>query len=158
MLSLTCSCIEPRIVQFGKNPLSPFKVIRISGIDFTVPIIAQSKRLNLTPEIVAIFLCCFGWMCTSLNGVLLGRQSKSVPTHGMKDIKTLAPLVTANNICGSVTFGMPHMQSGTGRIRKHIETVKFGSRKIVYSFETLVVGPELLPSGFNLFEVIIHRS
>jgi hypothetical protein len=52
---------------------------------------------------------------------------------------------------------MANMQSGAGRIREHVEAIKFWFGKIVGRFETLVFGPVLLPSGFNLFEVIIHR-
>ena len=47
--------IKPGVVQFGKDPLRPFKIGGISGIYFTVPVITQTERLNLTSEIVAIF-------------------------------------------------------------------------------------------------------
>ena len=96
-------------------------------------------------------------MGTGLDGILLSRKSESIPTHRMQHIEAFAAFVTANDVGGGITFGMTYVQSGSGWVREHIETVKFGFRKIVCCLETLVVGPELLPSGFDLLEIIIHR-
>ena len=155
--SLAGSCIKPGVVQFGEDPLGPFEIGGIGGIDFAVPIVAQSEGLNLASEIVAVFLGRFGRMSTGLNGILFGRQSEGIPTHGVKHIEAFAAFVTANDVGGGITFGMTNVQSGPGWVREHIQTVKFGFGKIVCRLETLVVGPELLPPGFDLFEVIIHR-
>ena len=52
MPSFICFSIKPGVVQFGENPLSPAEIFRISGIDFTVPVVAQSKRFDLAAEIM----------------------------------------------------------------------------------------------------------
>ena len=105
--------IEPGVVEPGKDPLGPFEIGRIGGIDLAVPVVTQSEGLNLTPEIVAVFLGSLGRMRSGLDGILLGWQSESIPSHRMEDIKTLTPLVPANDVGGRVAFGMPNMQACT---------------------------------------------
>src|SRR5439155_1105716 len=49
-LGLVCLRIEPGIVKLEKNPLRPFEIVRVGGVDLTCPIVAEPERLDLTLE------------------------------------------------------------------------------------------------------------
>ena len=72
---------------------------------------------------------------------------------GMQDIEALHPLVAANDIGGRVALGMANMESGPGRIRKHVESVKlriFAARLArIGGAKRAVFGPMALPGGFE---------
>jgi len=103
--------IKPCIVQLDEDPLCPSKITRIGGIDLTVPVVSQSQGFNLSAEVFTIFLCGGSWMGPCLNGILFGRQSIGIPSHGMKNIKTLHPFIPGHNISCGVSFRMSHMQT-----------------------------------------------
>ena len=51
------------------------------------------------------------WVGTGFDRILLSREAKSIPTHGMEDIVPSHALVTGYNICCSITFGMTYMKT-----------------------------------------------
>ena len=117
--------IEPGIEQTDKDPLGPFKIIRIGGIDFAVPVIAQSQRLNLPAEGVTILLSGYRGMCPGLNGILFCRQSEGIPSHRMKNVEAIGPLEPAYNVGCRISFGMTYVEAGPGRVGEHIQTIEF---------------------------------
>src|SRR2546423_7004579 len=116
-------------------------------------------------------------MLSSLDGVLLSRQTESVPTHGMKHVQPSRSLVAREDIGRGVAFGMPHMQARPGRIWEHVQDVELGnfwnrctsmsSRKWmgcrdrlagVPGPESLVLIPMLLPFRFDDMKRILPAS
>jgi len=86
-----------------------------------------------------------------LDGVLLGGQTKSVPTHRMEHVKPLGALVAGQNVRGGVAFGMPDVQAGARRVREHVEDVMF-RRKLLgihgFCFETMAPGERVFPWNY----------
>ncbi|CJD72717.1 Uncharacterised protein [Streptococcus pneumoniae] len=111
-------------VKLGENPLSPLVVVWICCIDFTIPVIRKSKRIDLTFEVGNVFRCKFCWVITSIHSVLLCRQTKSIPTHWVKDIVALRTFVTTEDIGCSITFWVSYVQTSSRRIREHIKRIK----------------------------------
>src|SRR5215471_19048600 len=100
----------------------------------------------------------------------------------MQNVEPLAAFITRENIGGSITLGMPDVQSCTGRIREHIEDIEFfdgfrvdlamaaGERVIaghplsgIPGAKSLPAIPIALPLGFNHMKWILspgcgHKS
>src|SRR3954469_15472573 len=99
-------------------------------------------------------------MLARANGVLLGRQPKSIPPHWVKHIEAAEPLVTRDDVGGGVAFRMADMQPRPARIRKHIEHIVLRPRRIEPGFarigrpERFLLFPNALPFRLKLVEWI----
>src|SRR5471032_926991 len=97
-------------------------------------------------------------MLAGANGVLLCRQTKGIPAHGMKHIETAKAFVSGNDVCGGITFGMTDMQPRSARIRKHVEDVKLWFGRIesrfagIWSVKGVLLFPDALPFRLELVE------
>ena len=65
--------VVPRIEELNEYPLRPFVVGRIRGLEFTRPIQAETDIVELLAVACGIYLRCFLWMLTRLDGILLSR-------------------------------------------------------------------------------------
>ena len=59
------------------------------------------------------------------DGVLFGRQSKTVIAERVQDIESIHALVARKNIGGDVTKWVANVQAGSRWVRKHIENKQF---------------------------------
>ena len=152
--------IEPRIINLEKNPLRPFEVTRIGGVDFTLPIIGETDPLQLRFEFGNVLAGGDSGMLAALDRVLFCRQAKGVPAHRMENIEPAHPFVTRDNVGGRITFRMSHVQTGAAWIRKHVEHVEFRFGRVeilrarIRRVKNLALVPDRLPLGLNLVERI----
>ena len=65
-----------RAVELEENPLGPAHVFWVGGGDFTIPVVGESKRLELAAEGLDVGRSGDRGVLTGLDGVLLGRQSE----------------------------------------------------------------------------------
>src|ERR1700730_5680738 len=99
-------------------------------------------------------------MLPGLNGILLGRQTKRVPTHRMQNVEAADSLIARDNVGGGLPFRMSDVQSGAARIWEHIEHVELGLGRIEIFFtrirrmKKLALIPDLLPLRLDLIERI----
>ena len=97
-------------------------------------------------------------MLAGLDGVLLGRESEGIPTHGVENVEAIHALVATDNVSGGVALGVPYVQTLTRRIREHVQDVVFRLGRIeaflagTGSAEGFVFSPMGLPFGFELVE------
>ena len=89
------------------------------------------------------------------DGVILRRRAKRIPTHRMKDVETLEPLVSGPAIRKDVAAPMSDVQARSGRIGKHIEAVIFRSGIVVFRFVKAVGNPVFTPLRLDLARVVI---
>ena len=150
--------IEPGAVKALENPLRPLVILRVGGVDFLVPVVAEAKALDLAAEIVAVLLGRNGRVRTGLNGVLFGREAESVPTHRVQHVETAAALVAADDIGSGVTFGVAHMEARAARVREHVQAVILGLGLIGARLESLMFFPVGLPLGFDLLRIVLCHS
>ena len=149
---------EIGIIQLEENPLGPADILRVSGVHFAIPIVAEAEFLKLTAEVVGISLGSNARMLAGLDGVLLGRESEGIPTHGVENVEAIHALVATDNVSGGVALGVPYVQTLTRRIREHVQDVVFRLGRIeaflagTGSAEGFVFSPMGLPFGFELVE------
>ena len=56
-----------------ENPLRPFEISRIGGVDFAIPVVAEAEGFDLFTEVVDVFLGGDRRMGSGVDGVLFGR-------------------------------------------------------------------------------------
>ena len=100
-------------IQLDKNPLRPFVVFRICRVNFSVPVVAETKFFDLTAEVIDILLVKSMNIITGVNCILLCRQTKGVPAHRVEHIVALHAFHAADDICRCVAFRMTDVKSGT---------------------------------------------
>ena len=74
---------QPLFEQLQKYPLRPFVILRVGGIDFAVPVVAEPDRIDLPPEIGDRLFGGYPRMYAGFDGVIFGRQAERVPAHGV---------------------------------------------------------------------------
>ena len=147
-------------VELHKNPLSPFVIVDIGGVDLTIPVVAETEGFDLFTEVVDIFLSGDRRMSTGIDSVLFSGQTESIPPHRVKDVETLHAFVAADDIGGGISFGVTDMESGAGGIGEHIQAVIFGFVNKVFGAEGFVILPETLPFFLDRREIVlrIHKN
>ena len=94
-------------------------------------------------------------MHAGLHGVLLGWQTKRIPTHGVKNIEALHALGARGNVGADVSNWMPDVQARARRIGKHIEHIKFWFGRVkagvawIARDERTALLPPCLPLALN---------
>jgi hypothetical protein len=106
--------------------LRPLEIIGVGRGEFARPVVAEAEAFDLLREIGDVRLGGLARMLAGLDGILLRRQAERVPAHRMQHVQTLGAFVARENIRGGVTLRMADVQARAGRIRKHVENVKFG--------------------------------
>ena len=89
---------EAVLEQLEKNPLRPFVVVRIGGVDFTRPVKGNTERLKLLFKSCDIFLRHFRRMYVVFNGEVFCGQTKRVPANRIQDIVALKAAFARDNI------------------------------------------------------------
>ena len=69
------------IVELKEYPLGPADIFWISRIDLPIPVVSKAQLLQLTTKVVDVGLRGNARVLPCFNGVLLGRQTKGIPTH-----------------------------------------------------------------------------
>ena len=147
--TFACYRVVPSVVEKQENELGPAVVGWIRGIDLTVPVVTEAQHLDLTAEIRDVFFRRLTRMSTRFDSVLLGRQSKGIPPHGVQHAVATHALVASQNIGGGVAFGVPHMKACTRWVGEHVKYVILGLGRIPLHLKRLIANPEMLPAGLD---------
>ena len=151
--------IEPGVVNLQEDPLRPLKVGRIRGLDGTAQIVAQAKQTQLATHILNIRLRGGARVRTSLDSVLLRRQTEGVITQRVQDILAQHAVKTGISIRSDITQRVTHVQTRTRRVGEHVLDVELLSGEVsslreradrVRCVESSVILPVLLPGLFDL--------
>ena len=90
-----------------------------------------------------------------LDGVVLCRQTKSIPAHGMYQIVSIEQLIAAPHVAYDVTTPMSYMKTAARRIREHVKAVILGF------FLVLRIDRDFFPTSspflFNFLMIIKNR-
>src|SRR5660398_232320 len=100
-------------------------------------------------------------MLPRLDGDVLRIQTECIITHGMKHTSTLVATKAGNHITHRVVLDVTHM--GAARTVRELfpplRQVPVPPRGIILNriinLESLFLGPDRLPLGFNLFRVVL---
>ena len=69
---------EAFFVKLEEAPLSPLIILRIRGVDFTVPVDSVAEAFSLFAEIINVNLGDVLWCGTGFDGVVFGWETESV--------------------------------------------------------------------------------
>ena len=110
--------------QLQEDPLRPLVILRIGGVDATIPVKAVAQHFQLAGKVGDVVVGNDGGMDMILDGEVLRRQAKSVVADGEQDVIALHPLFTGHDINGRKGTGMAHMQTLSGGIGELDQAVK----------------------------------
>ena len=144
--------------QLNKNPLCPAIILRFTGTDLTFPVVGKSNFIQLLTITTYILFSGHFRMLTGLNRILFGRQTEGIIAHRMQHIKSFQALITGNDIRSNITQRVTHVESGPGRIRKHVQYIILLLTGRFYGTIGVMLTPVLLPFRFNIPEIIIHHN
>ena len=136
---------KPLFIKLEENPLRPAVIFLIGGIDLAVPVVAESEGFDLTLERLDIFSGRDRRVSSGFHGILFGGQPERIPSHRMQDITAAHPFEPAENIGCGISLRMPDVQSGSARIREHIQYIKFLFAGNLRCLERLMLVPVFLP-------------
>ena len=141
--------VEPRIVDPEKNPLRPFVVSRIGGVDLALPIVGKSNSFQLRLELADIFAGRDRRMLSRPDGILLCWQTERVPAHWVKDVESVQPLEPGDDVGGGVTFRVTHVEPGAARVGEHVEDIELWLVRVEPRLARIrrMKGRRLIPDG-----------
>ena len=144
------------LIQLQEDPLGPLVVLRIGGVDLPVPVKGEAQGLELCPEVIHVVLGHDGGVDVVLHCEVLGRQTKSIPSHGVQHVVAVLAALTAYHIQRGVAAGMTHMQTCAGGVGELHQGIELGLIVVDLGMEGLFVLPDLLPLGLYGFVIILH--
>ena len=143
----------PFVHQF-KEPLGPFVVFFLAGGHLPVPVVGKPQFLQLTGHVGNVFHGPFRRGDVVLDGRIFCRHPEGVEADGVQHVEAPHGAEPGHYVADGVVAHMAHVQVA-GRIREHFQHIGFGPGIIVLHLVGLVVGPVLLPPGFNLMRFIL---
>ena len=146
------------LVQLQEDPLGPLVVFGVSGVDLAVPVKAQAQCLQLALEAGHVLGGHDFRVDVVLQGIVLGRQTKSIPAHRVQDIIAALTLFACHNIQRGIAAGVANMQAGRRRVREFYQCIELGFGMVDLSMEGVFILPYLLPFGLNGLEIIFHKA
>ena len=100
---------QTSLKKLQKEKLVPFIILRIHRRKSPRPIITQTQLLHLPNIIRHSPLSKSLWMLPSLNRRILRRQTQSIKTHRIQNLKTPHPLKSRQYIPNCIIQSMSHM-------------------------------------------------
>src|SRR5262249_33524579 len=146
--------VVPSVEDLQKDPLRPFHVVGIGGVNFARPVIAEPEHLNLSAERADIILRVDAWVLPSLDRVLLRGETESVPPHWMHNVPAAHSAISSQDVGRGVALGMTNVEAGPARVREHVQNVKLlliGLFRGIRGAKGLIVSPISLPTRLDYF-------
>lgn len=145
------------VEHFAECPLCPLVVFGVACADFAAPVEGESDFVELLSIAIDVLVSCYGGMLSGLYGVLLGWEAVCVVAHWVEDVEAAEAFVSGEDIGGDVSERVADVEAGAGGVWEHVEDVELWSVRVDVDFVGLVVDPVLLPTLFDLFEVVFLR-
>ena len=96
--------------QPGEHQLLPAVIVGLAGGDLSRPVVSKPHAVELRAHMFDVLVGPAGGRRPVLDGRVLGRQAKSVPTHGLQDILAQHSMVAADDVTNRVIAHMAHVQ------------------------------------------------
>jgi hypothetical protein len=97
-------------------------------------------------------------MNPTLDGGVLGRQAERIPTERMKDVIAAHSLGPRHDVADHVVADVADV-CVSGGIRKHLEAIEFGTRRVFSDLECALARPAFLPFRVQLLRSVVgHES
>ena len=112
-LSLLAAVAEERVEHLLESPLSPMVILRVAGANLTIPIEAEANLVELLAVAVDVGYGSNLWVLTSLDSILLSRQSVSIVTHRVQYVESVQTLVACIDIASDITKWVTYVQTSS---------------------------------------------
>ena len=100
---------KPALPELQEDPLAPTIVLGVARNDRTVPIVGQAHALEGRLLRLDVRIRPLRRVAMVLDGGVLGRQTKSVPAHGMKHVEAAHLRVAGDHVADRVVAHVPHV-------------------------------------------------
>ena len=145
-------------VQQQEEPLRPAVKLRRAGVDLPLPIIGAADQGHLATVVGRIAGRRLAGMDAFLDRLVLRRQAKGVPAHGMQHRIALHAMVARDDIGRHVIAPVPDAQTVTGGVGEKVQAIE-GRRALgIGCAVDASCGPVSSPLGFDgLGIVFVYR-
>ena len=141
-------------VQLGEEPLFPAVVLRATGGDLALPVVAEAEALQLVLHVVDVLVGPLRRRHLVLDGGIFRRQAECVPAHGLQHVLALHALVAADHVADGVVAHVAHVQAAA-RVGEHRQAIELFLARLFAGLERLRLLPVLLGLLFYLFGTIV---
>ena len=142
------------LVQAGEEPLFPAVIFRVTGGQFTAPVVPETQLFELVFHVIDVGagpLCRRGLIG---NGGVFRRQAEGVPAHRLHHVLALHALVAGNHVADGVVANVAHVQLAAG-VGEHGQAVVLGLARLFLHFEGFVGFPEVAGGLFYVTWVVL---
>ena len=95
-------------------------------------------------------------MLSGLYGILLGRQTVCIISHRVQHVEAAQTLVARIYVAGYIAQRMTHVQTGTRRIREHVQHVELTATAVIIHLIYFLLAPVFLQAGFYFLRIVEH--
>ena len=134
--------------HLDEEPLVPAVVLRLARRDLAIPVVAEAEVAQLPLHVLDVGARPNAGIHLVLDGRVLRRQPKRIPTHRMQHTEAAHALVTRQRIADRIVPYVPHMQRAA-RVGQHLQHVILRLRSVCGRAVQPGVLPGLLPLGLN---------
>ena len=141
-----------------ENPLCPMEIIRVSSVDFPIPVKGHTQCLQLrlkSCNIVCGYDCRMNLM---LDGIVFSRQTECIPTHREQNIIAFHSPLSGNDIHCGIRSWVSDVQTLTRWVREFDQCIELRFCIIILCVERVMLRPIPLPLCFNGSKVIFAHS
>ena len=150
---------QAALVHLEKEPLIPAVVAGLTARDFGRPVVAETEAPELVFHRGAVLARPLAGIPIILDRSVLGRQTKGIPAHRMQHTEAAHAFIAGQRVPDGVVPHVPHVKRAAG-VGQHFEHVVLRARLVEVGTEQVVLFPLVLPTGFDLFRVVLllfHR-
>jgi hypothetical protein len=149
---------ESLIEHLAEDPLCPFIVIFVGGVDDTVPVKGKTDFFELRCKFFDVSVCQNTGMGVVFDGGVFGGKTESIKADREKDVIALHSFLSGNNFKTGIRLDMTNVHTCTAGIRELYERIEFRKCMVFLGFKCVFFVPNLLPSFFDGFEIIRHDT
>ena len=88
-------------------------ILRVAGTNLAVPVEREANLVELLAVAVDVGYGSNLWVLTSLDSILLSRQSVSIVTHRVQYVKSVQTLVACIDIASDITKWVTYVQTSS---------------------------------------------
>ena len=151
-------CAEHKtfVKHFAEDPLCPFVVVFVRGIDNTGPIKGKADFFKLGSKLFNIFIRQNTGMGVEFDCGVFRGQTESVKADREKNVIALHSFLSGNYFKSGIRLDVTDVHTGAAGVREFNQSVEFRKRIIAFCFKRMIFFPCFLPFCFNGLKIVRH--
>ena len=144
------------LIHLQEDPLGPFIVILICGVDHTIPVKRKTNFFQLIGKSCNILVRDHTRMFACLDGIVLSRKSECIESNGEQHVVSFHSSLSGNYLKAGICLNMSYVHTCSARVRELYQTIELLLGTSIHCIEDLGIFPFLLPLTFYLSEIVFH--